>query len=279
MVVFISHSSKDDTFVDNLRLDLHRRGYETWVDHHDIPAGKVWDQVVEQQLKTCDIMILVLSPAATASEEVGVEWREFRSMNKLILPVKVQDCPIPLLIRHVQHLDFSDDAAYDRNLRRLLDTLPPPPASVTKDLKLDTREMELVRLKNQVMSLQLKIETLVGQNQVLFVFPDLEKTSVFDLEQEKVFVGWHDKQTGALPGIDLTKFSAFDFGVSRQHAMISRQVSGLYITDLNSHNGTYINHRQLPADKPIPLLNEALVHLGQMAIQVFYRQDAITGSA
>lgn len=277
MIIFISHSSKDDRFVDNLRLDLHRRGYQTWVDHHDIPAGKVWDQVVEQQLKTCDLMILVLSSAATTSDEVGIEWREFRTMNKTILPVKVQDCPIPLLIRHLQHLDFSDEGAYERSLRRLLDTLPPPPTTVTKDLKLDTREMEMVRLKNQVMSLQLKIETLVGQNQVLFVFPDLGKTSVFDLEQEKVFIGWHDQQTGAIPGIDLTKFGAFDLGVSRQHAMVSRSGSGLYITDLNSNNGTFINHRRLPPDKPIPLLNEALIHLGQLAFQVFYRQDAVTG--
>jgi hypothetical protein len=60
MTIFISHSHKDDDFVDRLRSDLHKLGHHTWVDHHDIPAGKVWDEVVEVELVTSDAMILIV---------------------------------------------------------------------------------------------------------------------------------------------------------------------------------------------------------------------------
>ncbi len=277
MTIFISHSSKDDAFVDALRVDLHKRGYQTWVDHHDIPAGKVWDEVVEAEMNASELMILVLSPASIASKEVAVEWREFRNQDKMILPVKIQECPLPLLIRHLQYVDFSNGTPYDKQIQRLLTVLPAPRAAVTKDLILDTREFQLLQLKQQVQKLQLQIESLLGSNQILFAFPSLSKTQIYDLDEDHIFIGWSDKKAGgASLHIDLTKYGAFNLGMSRQHAMLTKTQSGLLITDLNSNNGTFINNLRLPPEKSLPLQNETLLLFGQLAVQIFYREGAFT---
>jgi hypothetical protein len=45
--------------------------------------------------------------------------------------------------------------------------------------------------------------------------------------------------------LDLSSFGAYQNGVSRQHAAITRHEGGLYIEDLGSTNGTRINGFQL----------------------------------
>ncbi|NJL58101.1 FHA domain-containing protein, partial [bacterium] len=47
--------------------------------------------------------------------------------------------------------------------------------------------------------------------------------------------------------LDLAAFGAYQSGVSRQHAAITRHEGGLYIEDLGSTNGTRINGFQLTA--------------------------------
>lgn len=50
--------------------------------------------------------------------------------------------------------------------------------------------------------------------------------------------------------LDLTRFGAYQGGVSRNHAAITLHDAGLYIEDLNSTNGTRINGSQLaPSQK------------------------------
>jgi hypothetical protein len=272
MMIFISHSSHDDPFVEWVRKELRARGYRTWVDHVDIPAGKLWDEVVEEKLGQCQIMILVISPDGMASQEVGIEWREFRSRGKTILPVKLTDCPVPLLLRHIQHIDFTDSAQRSKQLQRLLDQLPPPPRTVTRNLEgLDTREMQVIELRQKAEDLQ---RTLVGDNQILFAFLELEKISVFDLDKEKLFIGWYDRKTGLKPDIDLTRFDAFGHGVSRQHALLEKTSSGLMITDLSSMNGTFIGEKMLSPMLPTPLQNDSIVRIGSLIVRVFFREMA-----
>lgn len=278
-MIFISHSSKDDLFVDRLRVDLHRRSYPTWVDHVDIPPGKLWDEVVEERLLIAQVMILVLSPSSVASREVGIEWREFRNLGKPILPLKISECPIPLLLRHLQYIDFGDGVDYDRQFRRLLDELPAPPHTVTKGLALDTDEVRMLQLKEEVTRLRSKMESLIGDDQILFAFPELGKSTIFDLSKEKLFIGWHDGKSGTKPDLDLTKYNAFENGVSRQHALLSSTSSGLTLTDLDSLNGTFIGVQRLAPFQPVALPDDTMIRLGSLVVQVFFKKRPASKSS
>ncbi len=56
-----------------------------------------------------------------------------------------------------------------------------------------------------------------------------------------------------------------DESVSRVHAQIVRQQTGLYLTDLNSSNGTCLNG--LPVDAPALLANGDLITFGEVALR------------
>jgi len=273
MLIFMSHSAQDDEFVDNLRSELLARDYQIWVDHYDIPVGKLWDEVVDEKLGESDLLMLILSPASVSSENVGVEWREFKKLNKFILPVKIKECPVPLLIRHLQFVDFTNPEQYESSLTKLLNQLArlqqnPKATNKISPVELDETEMERITIKQEIGSLKETIETLVGRNQILLTFPKLSKTRIIDVNKEKFFMG-----RGVDADIDLSDYNAVESGISRQHAVLTHTKSGFTLTDLGSTNGTYVERQRLAAHVPAPLKNRALIRLGTLAMQVFFNEQ------
>ncbi len=71
--------------------------------------------------------------------------------------------------------------------------------------------------------------------------------------------------------IDLTPYGALDRGVSREHAKIHFENEHLYITDLNSTNGTYLAGTKLEPMKPMLVRKGDELMVGRLAIQVMFR--------
>lgn len=133
--IFMSHCTSDDAFTNRLSIELQSRGYTTWVDHVSIPAGTAWPRAVEEALQQCDVMILVLSEEARQSRHVDREWQAFYDHDKPIFPVMAKDCPKPMLLSPLQHVDFSDPEQYEAQLGVLLEVLPKPRKN-TKPVKI-----------------------------------------------------------------------------------------------------------------------------------------------
>ncbi|MGD9317576.1 MAG: FHA domain-containing protein, partial [Anaerolineae bacterium] len=57
-------------------------------------------------------------------------------------------------------------------------------------------------------------------------------------------------------------------GVSRRHARISRRDDQVFIEDLNSLNGTFLNSTRLVADLTYPLKSNDQVQLGKLVLTV-----------
>lgn len=284
-MIFVSHSHKDDIFVDELCERLHEQGYETWVDHIDIPGGKHWDEVVEEKLNECDTMIVILSAAAIESNEVKIEWSEFKDQGKPIIPIILEECRIPLRLRLLQNIDFSAVApgSYESKLKRLMRSLPPPtalpklpkhntPIMHTRELQSDRlSNAEMAMIKQEVRLLRETVSTILAPNQMLWVLPKLAKTAVYTFNKDKLFVGWYDRKSNVRPEIDLTDYDPVAHGVSRQHALISRSSKGLMLEDLGSTNGTFVNDKALKSLSPMKLDNEAIVRFGGLVVQVIMR--------
>ncbi|MBV8857162.1 MAG: tetratricopeptide repeat protein [Acidobacteria bacterium] len=71
--VFISHSSKDDGFVKELREALEGQGLEVWADSRELVGGAKLAPEVEEAIKSARQFVAVLSPHAVNSEWVGRE--------------------------------------------------------------------------------------------------------------------------------------------------------------------------------------------------------------
>lgn len=109
------YAREDTDFVGALTMSLRDRGVEMWLDA-DIPAGADWDSSIDEHLRTCTSLLIVLSPAAVASTEVRGELRTALNLAKTIVPVLYQPCDIPRQLQNVQYLDLS--SAHDADALR-----------------------------------------------------------------------------------------------------------------------------------------------------------------
>ncbi len=296
MTIFISHSTENDPFVNKLQTELNLRGYRTWVDHVDMPVGSDWDVVVEHALEQCSEMILVLSQDAVVSTNVKAEWSEFKRLNKPIFPLKVTDCPTPLLLRMIHHVSFIDidlnnNTIYIERLNKLLQSLPKQvpdehPITATRSLpmhldrdtiRFTTEQIEATlhtqELKEALSSARLRHTKPLGEHEATFIVPEFTAIIDFDLSTP-LFIGRSSTDNKFPPDIDLSKFQAEQYGISRQHAMIAWTTWGVTLTDLGSLNGTFVGRRlpqnRLTAKQPKVLPSKSLLYFGQLAVQIDY---------
>jgi pSer/pThr/pTyr-binding forkhead associated (FHA) protein len=73
--------------------------------------------------------------------------------------------------------------------------------------------------------------------------------------------------------IDLSPFGAQDRGVSRIHAQIHMEDNKLYITDMDSTNGTFVDGIRLQAHHPQLLRQGSELTLGRLRMQVMYKNQ------
>lgn len=74
-----------------------------------------------------------------------------------------------------------------------------------------------------------------------------------------------------MPDIDLTPYQAYASGVSRLHAVVKRDSERIFVMDLGSSNGTYLNGRRLNPHMEEDLKHGDVVALGKLKIQVLLR--------
>jgi hypothetical protein len=112
--VFISHSSQDKKFVAKLAVDLTVRGIPVWYDSWEMEVGdKLYDRIFTG-IDESTILILALSPASINSKWVVKELnaalaKEDRLGRKVIIPIKIAACDVPLAIADRIYADFSQD--------------------------------------------------------------------------------------------------------------------------------------------------------------------------
>jgi pSer/pThr/pTyr-binding forkhead associated (FHA) protein len=70
-----------------------------------------------------------------------------------------------------------------------------------------------------------------------------------------------------IPEIDLSKYNAYERGVSRLHAVVSIKDKQVNITDLGSANGTWLNGVRLPPHTAHRLKDGDRITLGKFKIQ------------
>jgi pSer/pThr/pTyr-binding forkhead associated (FHA) protein len=94
---------------------------------------------------------------------------------------------------------------------------------------------------------------------------ELRLTPVAD---QGLVIGRTDKKRTVVPDIDLTPYGARDAGVSRQHAVLQLCNGAYTVEDLDSVNGTYLNHERVPPGQAITFQSGDELRLGRMRVRV-----------
>ena len=107
--IFFSYARRDSEFALKLSGDLRSLGVAVWMDRSDLSAGVHWDEALENALRSCVALLVVLSPASVKSRNVLDEVGFALEQDKPVLPVLSQSCDIPLRLRRIQYIDCSED--------------------------------------------------------------------------------------------------------------------------------------------------------------------------
>ena len=121
--VFISHSSNDKDFVRKLKADLDAQNLDVWFDEQRLNPGDSIVQGVSEGLRDTDYFILVVSQNSLNSQWVQQEFNsammsELSGKGVIVLPIRIDDTPIPELLRDRIYADFRTE--YDKGLNALL---------------------------------------------------------------------------------------------------------------------------------------------------------------
>jgi hypothetical protein len=101
---------------------------------------------------------------------------------------------------------------------------------------------------------------------ILTVLSDKQSTIGLDV-REMLTIGREDPD-GTQPDLDLTPHLALDHGISRQHAVLIPASEALYLVDLDSKNGTWINGEYITPGERHPLNQGDKIELGLLRLLV-----------
>ena len=87
---------------------------------------------------------------------------------------------------------------------------------------------------------------------------------------EEVNIGRLDAVSASFPDVDLTRDDALDKGISRHHAKITRRGREVFIEDLGSLNGTFLNREKLAPFLPQTIKSGDELQLGGLTLQVSF---------
>ena len=111
--IFLSHNSADRDWVRKLAAALKLAGAQVWFDEWTIRPGDSIQSAVADGLSGFDIFVLVWSQAAATSRWVRTEreaalerWMSGESCR--LIPVRLDDTPLPALLRPVHYVNGSD---------------------------------------------------------------------------------------------------------------------------------------------------------------------------
>ncbi len=102
--LFISHSSKDDNFVRELRMALELHGQEGWIDSRELRGGDPLWPTIQKAIDDAIAYAVVVSPDALQSKWVGKELRHALDLQKQrgmdtfpVIPLSLNDTKLGVL--------------------------------------------------------------------------------------------------------------------------------------------------------------------------------------
>ena len=124
---FFSYSRKDTSFALELAKALREKGVRIWLDQLDISDGERWDRAVETAFRSCNGVMVVLTPYSVESANVMNEAYHAIDAGKQVIPLLYKTCNIPLRLQRMQSIDFTNnfEAGLQQLLRRIESTEPP----------------------------------------------------------------------------------------------------------------------------------------------------------
>lgn len=124
--VFLSYSRADLSLATRIAKDLQRHDVHVWFDEWEIKVGDSITQKIERGLEEADFVAVLLTRHSVMSGWVDKEWQskigeEAQHRRVHVLPLKGEECEIPLLLKDRRYADLIE--SYDAGINDLIDAI------------------------------------------------------------------------------------------------------------------------------------------------------------
>lgn len=273
--LFISHSSRDDEFVNRLAEYLHNHNYDTWIDHVNTPEGMLWANIIQDGLEKGEYMLLVVTEHSIQSRHVRIEWQSFQGLVKpIILIILEKEAEVPKLLQDYPTVQWSLLADFEQNIRDLLKYIPKPVVlsdetsvvALPQTKKLNPNASGLDELQKLAGEIEGHTEPVVGQSDIKLIIPKSDVSIHYHIDRP-MKVGRGSPHDIDKPDIDLNPYESIKT-VSRHHAEINIKNGQIVITDTGSSNGTFVDGKRLTPDVATPVESGTMVRFGALIVQI-----------
>ncbi len=232
--VFISYSRKDTEWADKIKSTLEENHIDCWMDRAGIYAGGKYTREIIDAIKGCDIFLLVLSENAEQSEWVPKELGKAIQYHKYIIPVKISSFEIvefELHLENIQILEVFDLPDFDSR-RLILHTVKNILGQKSMDSGQNPPTISIAGPMKQTVSYLKPEPAPNGKPFRLWIHTNEDKPEEMLLYLQGLFTIGRSKDCS---------LHFKDYHMSRQHFALEWDGNDIYIEDLGSMNGTYVN--------------------------------------
>jgi len=131
-----------------------------------------------------------------------------------------------------------------------------------------TRKLETPEPTTKIVPLS---PTFFGPNSTLVLWVQGNKKPLEAYPRTQLVIGRTSVMSGKPVNVDLTGYNAEELGVSRNHAQLRCQDNMLYLSDLKTANGTYVNELRLYPNEARVLRSGDEIRFGKMIIKITFK--------
>jgi len=297
--IFLSYARQDRATARTFAECLKNEGFQVWWDA-SLHSGETFDEVIERNLRDARAVVVLWSPRSVASRWVRAEATLADRRNKLV-PAIIEPCDRPIVFELTHTAELSDwhgDTSdvhwrtFVEDLHRMIDkarendgapdqTAPAPePAPIRKVEDMSTRApaptRQPLRPGNDEIILAARHARAAPEPAPELVTAQDAYSDVHCLETESAELGEQLFVIGS-SSVKLGRTAPADIvlshkSVSREHCIIGLANDELFVTDLNSTNGTFIDGERIGRATILPV--GSVVQLGGVRLKHTVRNAA-----
>jgi len=103
--LFISYSREDDFIVGTMAEMIRLGGPAVFRDTDSLSPGDEWQPTISKAISECDAFVIFWCRHAQASKSVRAEWEQALDEKKRIVPVLLDETPLPDQLGRYQWID------------------------------------------------------------------------------------------------------------------------------------------------------------------------------
>ena len=124
--VFLSYAraDADKKFVSTLHRRLKRDGIECFFDEVSLAPGDNFVLEISQAIDECNYLVMVMSRSYFSARFAPSEWAAVlaldpKSERSRLVPLLLEDCELPALIRAINYIDVRSSEKFEQNYPRI----------------------------------------------------------------------------------------------------------------------------------------------------------------